>query len=78
MKVKVSDSTLELVVGDITKQDTEAIVNAANKRLAPGGVRPGVSWWALGIGFGFLPCDSTFLCRDRVAMSRVKLLSRLP
>lgn len=37
MIVKVNDSTLELVVGDITKQDTQAIVNAANKRLAPGG-----------------------------------------
>jgi O-acetyl-ADP-ribose deacetylase (regulator of RNase III) len=37
MIVKVNDSTLELVVGDITKQDTEAVVNAANKRLAPGG-----------------------------------------
>jgi len=35
--VKVNESTLELVVGDITKQDTEAVVNAANKRLAPGG-----------------------------------------
>jgi O-acetyl-ADP-ribose deacetylase (regulator of RNase III) len=37
MKVEVGDSTLELVVGDITKQQTEAIVNAANNRLAPGG-----------------------------------------
>lgn len=37
MIVKVNESTLELVVGDITKQDTEAVVNAANKRLAPGG-----------------------------------------
>jgi O-acetyl-ADP-ribose deacetylase (regulator of RNase III) len=35
--VKVNESTLELVIGDITKQDTEAVVNAANKRLAPGG-----------------------------------------
>jgi O-acetyl-ADP-ribose deacetylase (regulator of RNase III) len=34
---KVNGSTLELVIGDITKQDTEAVVNAANKRLAPGG-----------------------------------------
>jgi O-acetyl-ADP-ribose deacetylase (regulator of RNase III) len=37
MIVKVNESTLELVVGDITKQDTEAVVNAANNRLAPGG-----------------------------------------
>jgi O-acetyl-ADP-ribose deacetylase (regulator of RNase III) len=37
MIVKVNESTLELVVGDITKQDTQAVVNAANKRLAPGG-----------------------------------------
>jgi O-acetyl-ADP-ribose deacetylase (regulator of RNase III) len=37
MKVEVSDSMLDLVVGDVTKQETEAIVNAANNRLAPGG-----------------------------------------
>lgn len=30
-------SRLELVTGDITKQDTEAVVNAANQQLAPGG-----------------------------------------
>jgi O-acetyl-ADP-ribose deacetylase (regulator of RNase III) len=35
--IRVSSSFLELVKGDITKQDTEAIVNAANERLAPGG-----------------------------------------
>ena len=28
---------LQIIMGDITGQDTEAIVNAANKRLAPGG-----------------------------------------
>lgn len=28
---------IELVLGDITQQDTDAIVNAANKALAPGG-----------------------------------------
>ncbi len=37
MKVQVTNSVLELAQGDITKQETEAIVNAANKRLAPGG-----------------------------------------
>lgn len=37
MKVEIEDTVLELTQGDITKQDTEAVVNAANKRLAPGG-----------------------------------------
>ena len=36
-KVKVKESFLELTIGDITSQETDAIVNAANKRLAPGG-----------------------------------------
>ncbi|MBS3786779.1 macro domain-containing protein [Candidatus Bipolaricaulota bacterium] len=33
----IDGSRFELVRGDITKQETEAVVNAANKRLAPGG-----------------------------------------
>ena len=37
MEVKVGQAALELVEGDITQQDTEAIVNAANTRLVPGG-----------------------------------------
>jgi O-acetyl-ADP-ribose deacetylase (regulator of RNase III) len=37
MKVKVGSSTLELVEGDITGQDTDAVVNAANDALRPGG-----------------------------------------
>ena len=37
MKVNVGPSTLELVEGDITRQDTDAIVNAANTALRPGG-----------------------------------------
>ena len=37
MEVKVGPSTLELVEGDITRQDTDAVVNAANAALRPGG-----------------------------------------
>jgi len=37
MKVKVNKSILELVEGDITKEETEAIVNAANSGLRGGG-----------------------------------------
>jgi len=34
---KVGNSVLELVLGDIILQETDAIVNAANSQLAPGG-----------------------------------------
>ncbi len=37
MSKRINDSVIEIVKGDITKQDTEAVVNAANKALAPGG-----------------------------------------
>ncbi len=37
MKVKIGQAVLELVEGDITQQDTEAIVNAANEELRVGG-----------------------------------------
>lgn len=37
MEVKINFTTLSLVKGDITLQNTEAIVNAANSRLVGGG-----------------------------------------
>ena len=37
MKVKINKSFIELVQGDITDQTTDAIVNAANTSLRPGG-----------------------------------------
>lgn len=37
IELHIKNSNLELLKGDITSQNTEAVVNAANKRLAPGG-----------------------------------------
>lgn len=37
MQVQINESILEIVEGDITQQDTEAIVNAANEQLRVGG-----------------------------------------
>src|SRR5215470_15901135 len=37
MQVSISPCVLELVTGDITRQTTDAIINAANSRLAGGG-----------------------------------------
>jgi len=37
MEIRINQTTIALVEGDITKLDTDAIVNAANERLAHGG-----------------------------------------
>lgn len=37
MKIKINENTLSLVQGDITKEETDAIVNAANSALQGGG-----------------------------------------
>ncbi|HNY66122.1 MAG TPA: macro domain-containing protein [Deltaproteobacteria bacterium] len=49
-EITIGRTRLQFVVGDITAQDTEAVVNAANERLAPGGGVAGAIHKAAGPG----------------------------
>lgn len=48
-KIECKNVTLKVVKGDITKQDTEAVVNAANKKLSSGGGVAGAIHSAAGL-----------------------------
>jgi O-acetyl-ADP-ribose deacetylase (regulator of RNase III) len=58
---------IKVVKGDITKQDTDAVVNAANKRLSPGGGVAGAIHAAAGPGL-WQECKNIGICETGKAV----------
>jgi O-acetyl-ADP-ribose deacetylase (regulator of RNase III) len=58
---------IKVIKGDITEQDTDAVVNAANKRLSPGGGVAGAIHYAAGAGL-WEECKKIGICETGEAV----------